>query len=106
MITVCFDKPITIQVQDPNTEEWTDALHLHAEVNKNTISSGAKFTGGADQYLIRYTFTFRYCEALTRVAFNIQPFRIVYRGRHFKVTDYDDYKEQHNLIRLAGEMYE
>ena len=31
---------------------------------------------------------------------------IIYRGRTFKVKDYDDYMEQHRTIRLVGEFYE
>lgn len=99
-----FDKPITIQVQDLTTEEWTDALHLHAHVNKT--GGGQTFNAGADQYRVSLTFTLRYGRALEAIAYNPQPYRILYRGRKFKVTDYDDFMERHLTIKLVGELYE
>lgn len=98
-----YDKPITVQVQDPDTELWTDALHLHARVNKT--GGGTNFNAGADQYTVSLTFEVRYVRALEDIAFKPQPFRVVYRGRTFKVTDYDDYMEQHRTVRLVGELY-
>lgn len=99
-----YDKPITIQVQNPDTEQWADALHLHARVNKT--GGGPVQNAGATQYRARLTFEVRYVEALEIIAFDIQPYRIEYRGHHFKVTDYDDYMEQHQTIKMAGELYE
>ncbi len=98
-----YDKPITIQVQDPETEEWTDALHLHASVNKT--GGGSKFNAGTDQYDASLTFKFRYVKALENIAYNTQPYRVVYRGRNFKVVDYDDFMEQHREVKLIGEYY-
>lgn len=98
-----YDKPITVQVQDPVTEKWTDALHLHARVNKT--GGGVNLNAGADQYTASLTFEVRYVRALEDIAFKPQPFRVVYRGRTFKVTDYDDYMEQHRTVRLVGELY-
>ena len=40
------------------------------------------------------------------MAYHTQPYRILYRGRTFKVVDYDDYMEQHREIKLVGELYE
>ncbi|MBR5862254.1 MAG: phage head closure protein [Bacteroidales bacterium] len=99
-----FDKPITLQTQDPNTEQWTDSLQLHAHVNK--AGGSTAFNAGADQYRVGLTFTVRYCRELEALHYSPQPFRIVYRGRKFKLTDYDDYMEQHKTVRLAGEFYE
>lgn len=99
-----YDKPIIIQVQDANTEEWTDALRLHARVNKT--GGGQALNAGADQYTASLTFELRYVKALEDIAYNTQPFRIIYRGRKFKVTDYDDYMEQHRTVKLVGEFYE
>ena len=98
-----YDKPITIQVQDPETEEWADKLHLHASVNKT--GGGSSFNAGADQYNASLTFKLRYARALGDIAYNPQPYRIIYRGRKFKVVDYDDYMEQHREIKLVGEHY-
>ena len=98
-----YDKPITIQIQDPETEEWTDKLHLHAIVNKT--NGGANFNAGTDQHNTSLTFKVRYVRALEDIAYNTQPYRIIYRGRAFKVVDYDDYMEQHREVKLVGEFY-
>ena len=99
-----FDKPITLQTQDPNTEQWTDSLHLHAQVNK--AGGSTAFNAGADQYRMNLTFTVRYSRELETLRYSPQPFRILYRGHTFKLTDYDDYMEQHQTVRLTGELYE
>lgn len=101
-----YDKPIMIQVQDQDTEKWRDAFEkpLHAKVNK--ASSGTAMSAGADQYRASLTFDLRYVKALEDINYSPQPYRIVYRGRTFKVKDYDDYMEQHRTIRLVGEFYE
>lgn len=99
-----FDKPIVIQVQDLETEEWTDKLHLHARVNKT--GGGTAMNAGATQYRASLTFELRYIRALEELAYSTQPYRVIYRDRQFKVTDYDDYMEQHRTIKLVGEFYE
>ena len=98
-----YDKPITIQVQDPDTEEWADAFHLHASVNKT--NGGTGFSAGTDQHNASLTFKVRYVSTLEVLAYNPQPYRIVYRGRTFKIVDYDDFMEQHREIKLVGEYY-
>lgn len=98
-----YDKPITVQVQDPVTEDWTGSLHLHARINKT--GGGVDYNAGADQYRASLTFEVRYVRALEDIAYGPQPFRILYRGRTFKVTDYDDYMEKHRSVRLVGELY-
>ena len=99
-----YDKPIVIQTQDPDTEQWTDALKLHARVNKT--GGGTSLAAGADQYHVRLTFELRYVSALQRIAYGVQPFRVVYRGHTFRAIDYDDYLEQHLTVKLTGELYE
>lgn len=99
-----YDKPIIIQTQDPDTEQWADKLHLHARVNKT--GGGTSVNAGADQYQVKLNFDLRYVAALQEIAYSVQPYRIMYRGRKFKVIDYDDYMEQHRTVRLVGELYE
>ena len=99
-----YDKPIVIQTQDQDTEAWVDTLRLHARVNKT--GGGASLSAGADQYQVRLTFELRYVADLERIAYSVQPYRIVYRGHHFKVLDYDDYMERHLTVKLVGELYE
>lgn len=98
-----YDKPIIIQVQDPETEEWRVKLGLHASVNKTR--GGAAFSAGTDQHKTSLTFKVRYVKALEEIAYNTQPYRILYQGRPFKVVDYDDYMEKHREIKLVGEYY-
>lgn len=101
-----YDKPIMIQLQDPDTEEWTNAFSrsLHARVNKT--GGGTTLSAGADQFKASLTFELRYIKKLEDIAYSTQPYRILYRGRKFKVTDYDDYMERHQTIKLVGEFYE
>lgn len=99
-----FDKPIIIQAQDPETEVWLDKLRLHATVNKT--GGGYGFNAGTEQNNVSLTFKLRYVKALESLAYNTQLYRILYRGRTFKVVDYDDYMEQHREIKLVGELYE
>ncbi len=99
-----YDKPIIIQTQDPDTEQWADKLHLHARVNKT--GGGTSVNAGADQYQVKLNFDLRYVAALQEIAYSVQPYRIMYRGHKFKVIDYDDYMEQHRTVRLVGELYE
>lgn len=98
-----FDKPVTIQEQNPDTEEWADRWHLHARVNKT--GGGQALNAGADQYHATLTFEVRYFSGLEDMRYNPQPFRIVYRGHLFKLVDYDDYQEQHRTVKLVGEAY-
>ena len=98
-----FDKPIKIQRQDADTEEWVDKLSLHATVNKT--GGGSNFNAGTDQYNASVTFTVRYVRALEDLAYNTQSFRIIYRGRTFRIVDYDDFMEGHREVKLVGEYY-
>lgn len=99
-----YDKPITLQRQDENTELWADAFHLHAKVNKT--GGGTAVNAGADQYNATLTFKVPYFDQLEDVRYCPQLYRIIYRGHTFKVADYDDFQEQHREIKLVGELYE
>lgn len=100
---MAYDKPIIVQVQDPDTEAWADSLRLHAEVNKT--GGGTTFSAGADQFRKILTFKVRYSRKLEDVINGPQPFRIIYRGRTYKVTDSDDFMERHREVKLVGELY-
>lgn len=96
--------PLTIQRLDPDTEEWTDRLKLHAlQVNKT--GGGENFAAGAEQFHPRLTFELRWCKALEDVVYNPQEHRILYRGRPYNIQDYDDFMEQHRTVRLVGVAY-
>lgn len=98
-----YDKPITIQRQDPDSEEWKDYLKLHAIVNK--AMSGTAYTAGTEQRQVVLNFDVRFISKLEEMQFDLQPYRIIYRGHYFKLTDYDDYFERHQTVRLTGELY-
>lgn len=98
-----YDKPITVQVLDPDTEDWADKWKLHARVNKT--GGGQAFTAGADQYRATLNFDVRYFSALEEMRFRPQHYRILYRGHAFKLVDYDDYMERHQSVKLVGEAY-
>lgn len=96
--------PVTIQRQDPDTEDWFDLLKLHAtKVNKNGASE--TFSAGREQYRPRLSFDFRWSKALEELRWSTEPHRIVYQGHPMNIVDYDDYMERHLTVRLVGEAY-
>lgn len=98
-----FYHPITVQVQDPDTLDWSDKWNLHAKVNKS--GGGQHFNAGADQYKATLTFEVRYFDGLEEMRYKPQLFQIVYRGHTFKLVDWDDYMEQHRTVKMVGEAY-
>lgn len=96
--------PFIIQVQDPDTEEWTDHLLLHA-LKVNKTGGGESSSAGAEQFHLRLTFEVRWCKVLENVIHSPQVHRIVYRGQTYNLQDYDDYMEQHRTVRLVGVAY-
>ena len=96
--------PFTIQAQDPDTEEWADKWKLHA-LKVNKTGGGQTLSAGADQYKTSLTFEVRHFKALEELRYNPQPFRIIYQGHKFKITDYDDFMEEHRIVKLVGEAY-
>lgn len=96
--------PFKIQRTDPSTEEWTDLLYLHArKVNKT--GGGETSNAGAEQYHPRLTFEVHWCKDLEDVVHSPQLHRIVYRGRTYNIQDYDDFMEEHRMVRLVGVAY-
>lgn len=96
--------PVTIQKMDPETEEWSDLLKLHA-IQVNRAGGGEAFSTGREQFRLRLTFDFRWSKALESLRWDIANHRLVYQDHTFNVEDYDDYMEQHRKIRLTGEAY-
>jgi SPP1 family predicted phage head-tail adaptor len=98
-----FDKPITIQRINENTEEWEDAFSLHARVNK---SSGSEYlNAGADQSKSTRVFEVRYFKGIEDIDDSRGLYRLLYRGRKYNITDYDDYLEEHKTVKLLGVSY-
>lgn len=98
-----YDKPILIQKLNENTEEWKDLYILHARVNK---SGGSEYlNAGANQSKSNRLFEVRYFKDLENIDDNRGLYRILYRGKPYNITDYDDYLEQHKTVKLLGVSY-
>ena len=95
-----YDKPITIQKISEESETWEDLFSLHARVNK---TGGSEYlNAGANQSRSNLTFEVRYSKNLEDINYDRGSYRIVYRGRVFNITDYDDYQEKHLTVKLLG----
>ena len=98
-----YDKPIVIQRLNEDSEAWEDLYTLHARVNK---SSGSEYlNAGASQSRSTLVFETRYFKDMESIDDSRDLYRIVYRGRLFNITDYDDYQEQHKTVKLLGVSY-
>lgn len=95
-----YDKPIIIQKVSEATETWEDLYKLHASVNK---SNGSEYlSAGANQSKATLVFNVRYFKELEDINYDRGSYRIIYRGRFFNITDYDDYQESHSTVKLLG----
>lgn len=99
-----YDKPIDVDRQDPETEEYAEALHLHARVNN--ASHDVRLRAGASEDALVRTFDVRYCEALEDVKESPQLYRVRYRGAIYRVRAADDFEERHETVRITGERYD
>lgn len=98
-----FDKPILIEKKNTVTKQWEPAFNLHASVNK---SGGSEYlNGGAVQSRSSRVFKVRYFPALEDIEERRAFYRIVYKGRNYNITDYDDFEEKHETVKLLGESY-
>lgn len=95
-----FDKPITIQKLDEETEKWTDLFKLHAKVNK---SNGSEYlNAGSSRSSATRVFEVRYFKPLEDIDLNTQLYRLIYRGNTYNIKDYDDFQERHQTVKLLG----
>lgn len=101
-----FDKTILIQKIDEETETWVNAFDksIHASVNK-AKDDNEYLSAGAIQSKVNLTFEVRYFSKLEDIRFNLQSYRIVYRGIPFNLINYDDFMEQHKTVKLLGVSY-
>lgn len=98
-----FDKPIIMQKINEESETWEDLYNLHARVNK---SGGSEYlNAGANQSKSNRVFEVRYFKELEAIDDDRGSYRIIYRGKFYNITDYDDYLEQHKTIKLLGVSY-
>ena len=99
-----FNKSITIQKCDED-EKWSTLFTLYARINKSSSSKNEYLNGGAERSRASKTFEVRYMEQLSVIQFNTQSYRIVYEGVNYNITDYDDFMEKHQFIKLVGVSY-
>lgn len=98
-----YDKPIIIQGRDEDTGKWTDKFKLHARVNK---SGGSEYlNAGAVQSKSSRVFEIRYFPEIEDIDDSRDMYRILYRGRTYNITDYDDFQEEHKTVKLMGVSY-
>lgn len=95
-----FDKPITIEKLNSDTDEYEKEFQLHAKVNKTSAKNFSE--NGAERTGMSLTFEVRYFLALEQIFGNFQNFRIIYRNKVFYINDYDDYMESHKTVKLTG----
>lgn len=98
-----YDKPITIQ-RINDSEDWEDVFKVHAFINK-AKSDNEFLNAGAIQAKRSLTFEVRYFAALEDVSFNLQSYRILYKGRPFDIKDFDDFMLKHETVKLLGVSY-
>lgn len=96
-----YDKPITIQKIDDDSEKWVDMWNLHARVNKTT--GGEDTSSGATRSVSGLTFEVRYFKALSDISHNVEHYRLIYGDNVFNIVDYDDFMENHKTVKLDGE---
>ena len=95
-----FNKVITIEKLDVETERWSDLLTLRARVNK--AKGSEYFSSGAEQSSADLVFDIRYYPVLEDIYLNTQSYRIIFNGNRYNILDYDDYMLQHKSIRLSA----
>lgn len=101
---IVFDKPIELQKQNDETELWETVQHLHASVNK--AGGTENFAARADQFHARLQFKVQYFPELESVRSEPTLYRIAYNGELYQLIDYDDYMEQHRIVKIVGERYD
>lgn len=99
-----YDKPIIIQRIDEASEKWEDVYNLHAKTNKAKADS-EYLSSGAIQNKVSLLFEVRFFNGLKDIRLNTQNYRVMYENTPYNVVDYDDYQENHRIIKLLGVSY-
>lgn len=99
-----YDKPVTMQEYDGDTEEYADIPELptlHAHINPAFFST-EKNEGKAMQNDVTMDFYLRYFPMLKNVVKRPQLYRLVWEGDAYDLIGGDDYHLKHNEVRLRG----
>lgn len=98
-----YDKPIIIEKVNEQSEKYSEFARVHARVNKTGDNAYQK--AGAERSQNTLTFEVRYAPNLEDIRLATSLYRLWYRGHRYKITDYDDYLEKHQTIKLVGVSY-
>lgn len=99
-----FDRPITIQRLNAKSKQWEDLFKVHAYINK-AKTDNEYLSAGAIQSKKNLAFEVRYFVDLEDISFNLQLYRILYKGVPFNIVDYDDFMLKHKTVKLLGVSY-
>ena len=96
--------PVMIQRRDPDTELWSDAFKAHA-LKVNRAGGGEAYAAGREQFQARLTFELRWHKAVEAMRWEPQSYRLIYSGQTLNIVDYDDFMEEHRIVKLTGVVY-
>ncbi len=96
-----FDKPIIITKFNEKTEQFEEYIRLHARINK--ASGNEKYNAGAEFNSQTLNFDVRYNAKVKPLRLNLQIYRVIYDNVQYNLKDYDDFMEQHQVVRLVGD---
>jgi SPP1 family predicted phage head-tail adaptor len=99
-----FDRPVSIQRINDDTEQWETVYTVHAAINK-AKADDEYLNAGAIQAKKNLIFEVRYFAGLEDIGLNLQTYRLVYMGVPYNIGDYDDYMLQHKTVKLLGVSY-
>lgn len=98
-----FDRLITIQSRDEETERWADLKKCLARINRT--GGMESYKKGGETIHNRMTFETRFDPSLQDIQYDTASYRIVWKGKNFNIVAYDDYFDSHQTIKLVGESY-
>jgi SPP1 family predicted phage head-tail adaptor len=99
-----YDRPVSIQRINDDTEQWETVFTVHASINK-AKTDDEYLNAGAIQAKKNLIFEVRYFADLEDIGLNLQTYRLVYMGVPYNIGDYDDYMLQHKTVKLLGVSY-
>lgn len=92
---------ISFQEVDEATETWTTSHKAVATINR--VSGSESDSSGSERQSVTLTFRMPYQSWMDDIRFATGSWRIVYMGRCFNITDYDDFFETHRSVTLTAE---
>ena len=99
-----YDRPISIQRINEDTEMWEDVYKVHASINKSN-SNNEYLNAGAIQGKENLVFEVRYFADIENIRLDTQRYRVLYMGVPYDIKDYDDFMLTHKTVKLLGVSY-